>query len=70
MLSRDVLNTNMHANKLQTMVSSLEKLLEDEKVESRSKLMRIPKLENKVMKTGLDPLNPASTQNILKEKDK
>ena len=56
----------MHTNKLQTMVSSLEKLLEDEKVESRANLMRIPEIENKVMKTRLDSLNPASTQNILK----
>ena len=70
MLSRDVLKTNMHTNKVQTMVSSLEKLLDNEKVESRAKLMRMPELENKVMKTRLDPLNLASTQNILKEKDK
>ena len=70
MLSRDVLKTNKHTNKLQTMVSSLEKLLGDKKVDSRAKLMRIAEIENKVMKTGLDPLNAASTQNILKEKDK
>ena len=67
MLSKYVLKSSMNVNKIQTLISKLEKQL---KYKKRSMFMMITGLDNKLMEKGHDPLNPSISQNLFKEKYK